>query len=721
VTGAAYAERYPWIVRARSRAAAVPVWAWLVLLVAVSAAIRFVLAKQHPAPWIFDDELIYSKLATSFADSGTLVVRGAHIGVGPVYPILISPAYKIFADPAHAYAAAKAINAVVMSLAAIPAYLLARRLLGTGLSFLAAALTVAIPSMTYTGTIMTENAFYPAFLTCALALVLVLERPTLWRQVFLLAAIGVTFLIRAQGIVLLGALVTSILAVVVFDAAAARESLWSRAFVRRLDAFRMTWLLLVAGAILVLAAEVARGRSVGNILGAYRGVTSWSYSVRGVARWFLYHIAELDLYLGILPFAAFLVLLGVAFRRDVVNRPLAIFAAATASLTVWLTLSAAAFAARNASANGGLGRIEERTVFHVAPFFLIALLVWVGWRGARPWRGAAVAAVVAAALPGLIPYGQLVNLSALSDTFAFIPIYRLASDGTIGFGDMPFAITLASLVAALLFLVLPRRLALLAPLLVLAYFAFAERSLDRQIGETSSGVLAQGLSGRREWIDEKVGTSARVVALWTGNASPLSVSENEFFNRSVRDVYAVEGAPPLPVQLPEAPTTLSPSGAILLGGRPARTQYALADRSVTVQGRPVARDAAVGTAVYRVDGPLRLRERVTGIYADGWSGPTVSYTRYACRGGRLRLVLAGQQGLSPAAARVSAAGKSVSVPKSGASRTLSVPLRPRGGRCDAVVSVSPVFVPAQVVGTPDTRSLGVRVLDRRYEPPRGSA
>ena len=39
-------------------------------------------------------------------------------------------------------------------------------------------MTVAIPSMAYTGTVMTENAFYPLFLLVALVLVVVLERPS---------------------------------------------------------------------------------------------------------------------------------------------------------------------------------------------------------------------------------------------------------------------------------------------------------------------------------------------------------------------------------------------------------------------------------------------------------------------------------------------------------------------------------------------------------------
>ena len=102
-----------------------------------------------------------------------------------------------------AYAAAKGINALVMSLAAIPAYFLARRVLGTWLSLAAAALAVAIPSMVYTGTLMTENAFYPVFLAAVLALVVWLDRPTRGEHGDPRSALCLfAFLTRAQAIAL---------------------------------------------------------------------------------------------------------------------------------------------------------------------------------------------------------------------------------------------------------------------------------------------------------------------------------------------------------------------------------------------------------------------------------------------------------------------------------------------------------------------------------------
>ena len=150
----------------------VPAWAWLALLVVVSSVIRFVLGRSIVAPWIMIDELIYSELAKSFASSGDFLVRDQPSNVfGFVYPVVISPAWALFDRLPQAYAAAKAINAVVMSLAAVPAYFLARRVLAPSWSLAAAVLTVAAPFMVYTAMVMTENAFYPIYLVAALAFV----------------------------------------------------------------------------------------------------------------------------------------------------------------------------------------------------------------------------------------------------------------------------------------------------------------------------------------------------------------------------------------------------------------------------------------------------------------------------------------------------------------------------------------------------------------------
>src|SRR5439155_14460280 len=108
---------------ARGLVRAVPAWAWLAGIVVLSAGLRFLLARRIVAPWIMVDELIYSELAKSFAAHGHFAIRGASAGgsYGLVYPALLSPAYRLFDSVPDAYQAAKAINSVLMSLAAIPA------------------------------------------------------------------------------------------------------------------------------------------------------------------------------------------------------------------------------------------------------------------------------------------------------------------------------------------------------------------------------------------------------------------------------------------------------------------------------------------------------------------------------------------------------------------------------------------------------------------------
>ena len=144
----------------------------------VSSVVQFLLARRVVAPWIMVDELVYSDTARSFADTGHFLIRGVHANYGVVYPAILSIPYRLFDSIPTVYTAAKAINAVLISLAAIPAYFLARRVLRPPAALAAAALAVALPSLAYAGTLMTENAFYPLFLCLVLALVAMLERPT---------------------------------------------------------------------------------------------------------------------------------------------------------------------------------------------------------------------------------------------------------------------------------------------------------------------------------------------------------------------------------------------------------------------------------------------------------------------------------------------------------------------------------------------------------------
>ncbi|HEU5263987.1 MAG TPA: hypothetical protein VFU34_05070, partial [Gaiellaceae bacterium] len=157
----------------------IPTWAWLASIVVGSTVFRAILGRDLVAPFIMVDEIIWSDVARGIADTGEPLLRDeSDPGYSIVYPLLISPVYAVFDSLPEAYAGVKVVNSLLMSLAAIPAFFLARRVVRDGLALLAAVMTIAIPSLAYTGTVMTENAFYPLFLVVTLALVVVLERPT---------------------------------------------------------------------------------------------------------------------------------------------------------------------------------------------------------------------------------------------------------------------------------------------------------------------------------------------------------------------------------------------------------------------------------------------------------------------------------------------------------------------------------------------------------------
>ena len=382
---------------------AVPAWAWLTGIVVVSA--RAPLRVRA----LDDGAVDHGRRARLLGAREELRRDGAlpdpRRGGRVVRVRLPAPdraGVALFGSVPDAYAAAKAINAVVMSLAAVPAYFLARRVLSQWLSLAAALLTVAVPSMVYTGTLMTENAFYPIFLSAALALVLVLERPTRQRQ--LARARGRARRLRharAGGRAVPGAP----------DRAAAARAPRLRPLPRPLrDGGRRRRRSRCV-------AEAPRGRSPLAVLGAYQTTSSEHYTP---ARWRSGRSATWPSSTSSsasIPFAALLVLC-LEWRR--LDRPQRAFLAGTGALALWLWLEVSAFASIPT-----VQRIEERNMFYVAPFFLIALLLWAQLGAPRRLPWAAVAALGSGALVAAIPFVRFIGLTATSDTFALLPWWKL--------------------------------------------------------------------------------------------------------------------------------------------------------------------------------------------------------------------------------------------------------------------------------------------------------
>jgi glycosyltransferase involved in cell wall biosynthesis len=683
----------------RSRLARVPIWVWLAGLVVLSAVFRYGLSRRVVAPWIMVDELIYSELAKSFAQSGHFLIRDVHAGAyGVVYPLLIAPAWRVFNSVPDAYAAAKTIGSVLMSLTVIPVYFLARRVLMPIPSLFAALLAVAVPSLMYTGTLMTETVFYPLFACVALALVLALERPTIQRQLVLIGLCVLAFLTRSQAIVLIPAVATAPLLLAWLD----------RRRLRMLADFRVLYGVLAAGVVVVLAVQLARGHSPYDVLGSYSVTGHATYRPDQVLKWVLYHVAELDLYVGIVPFAALLLLTFVGRSLD---RPLRVFLAAALPLTAWLLLEVGAFASALSP------RIQERNLFYVAPLFLIALLAWIERGMPRPPRATAIAAVVAAALPGALPYHRLIDVPAESDTLALLPLWWL-QETVVGMATIPVVVVAVATAIGLLFLSISPRYALVLPAVVLLWFAFATERIERfdhGFPKASIGALYQGITApKRDWVDAAVGRNADVAFVFSGKDAthhPDTLWENEFYNRSIGPVYDLRQ--PSMGGLPETHVTQRADGVLLADGKPVRHAYVLSEEAVPLAGAVVARDDLKGMALRRTHGFVRIGYRVQGLYPnDTWSGKRVTYTRLRCAGGAVTAHMARDPNLVRGRQTVRAGGRSVAF-GSGDEADLTVPLRPLNGVCRVVFTVTPTAVP----GPADPRVLGVHFLEFRYAAP----
>jgi hypothetical protein len=284
-------------------------------------------------------------------------------------------------------------------------------------------------------------------------------------------------------------------------------------------------------------------------------------------------------------------------------------------------------------------------------------------------------------------------------------------------------VVLGAAIIGLLFFTLSPRYALALPLVVFAWFAFTTERVERfhnGFPKASVGALFQGITAsRRDWVDAAVGRDGDVAFVFSGahpGDQPLTLWENEFFNRSIGPVYDLRQRSM--GNLPEAHVHQRADGVLLLpDGRPVRDEYVLSDTSVPLAGTVIGRDEIRGMVLRRTDGLVAIASRVSGIYPDGWSGPRLAYTRLRCAGGKLTALVASDTHLFSRPQTISAEGRSVSLDPAQVAR-LTVPLQPRNGVCRVVFTVKPTAVPALVErGSGDGRELGAHFVQFTYSAP----
>jgi hypothetical protein len=707
--GGVMAEAKPAV---RSWSVSIPTWVLLGALFGPSFALRFYWAFRDPAPWIFSDELQYWEPARSLATTGGFAIRDVPGtgGFGFLYPTLIAPAFLLFERLPDAYDAVKAINSLLMSLTIFPTYLLARRFAGRGLSLAAAGLAVAIPALTLTGNVMTENAFYPLTAVWLLALVRALERPTLLRQAVVVALAGAGIVTKIQAVTFLPAMVTAIAIVVLLDALEPGRAGALGRIGRGAIRFWPTFALLALAVPAAVIRQALRDQPLRELLGAYNGVLDRDYPVSELAHWALYHVAALDIFVGFFPFAAF-ILMTLWGLRPSGPRELRIFAAVGLGTVVWFVVVVSAFASTPT-----VDRILERNLFHVVPLFFVALAAWIARGAPRPWWALAPAALFAGTLTLALPINSFLNATIVHSTPGLLPLWRWR-DRAFSPESIDELVALAAIGAAALFVVMPRRFTPLLIGVLLFYFAAASRPVESFTHLASTDAF-RTIGSPRDWIDRAVGPKANVASLyWDGDQ--VRFWENEFFNRSVGPVYSVPGAydglPGLEM------VRLDQNGVMRdLDGKSIETEYLLTDVYSAFEGRRVAEDLTPGVALYEIHGTLVVRERVVGLFPDRWSGPAVDYERYDCRGGALVVRLTSQRPIHPRTIDLIVdqygARRRVPVPPDAKDRPLRIDLVPRGRSCR--VHFRMPTGKAAIVTPGDLRQLGLRFESIRYVPPR---
>jgi Dolichyl-phosphate-mannose-protein mannosyltransferase len=591
--------------------ARIPVAVWLLGIVTLSALFRFWIARSSPTPWILPDEYIYSELSRSLADLGHFSVNGgdgATWSYGPLYPLLIAPAWIFTGSTAQAYAAIQLINSVMMSSAAIFAYLLGRRVLDRRQSFFLAVLTLLVPSMVYSSKAMTESLAYPVFLAAVLAITVALERPRCSTQLLALLAIGVAILTRAEMIMLAPAFLTGIVLVTAFAGGG------RRAFLARLSAFRLT--LYVLGALFlsgVVWLLVQRGDGFGA-----RGHWLHVLDFLSLPRWLLIYIGELDLYVGIVPFAAFVLMLVLAGQGKLLTATERALVAVIASIFFWLLLLVATYSTQPR----GNPLVNDRYLFYLVPLELLVFLLWIKKGAPRPRRLAFVAAAIAMLAPAAVPFATFLNgheWSVSSSTVALVP-WGILKPALGAHGQLLAVILVIAGVGAAAFLRVPARRDFLLRFLVILNFLFITLFVLAANAVVSEKAKDRWLAPNSTWVDEAVEPGAQVVGIWALQKGATSVpekvwdrwnalSENQLANQRIVRVYAFEKA--YDVVSPSRPfvgDALEGSGGRLLErGRPISADYVLVGPELEIRGVVIARDPHSGLVLYRVNGSPTLR------------------------------------------------------------------------------------------------------------------
>lgn len=701
------------------RRAAAPV---LAIFMAASALYGW-LAWRHGTPWLFTDELEFSQLSRSIAESGEPARRGEPLHRIALYAYMLAPVWWLDSTAA-AYDAAKYLGVAVMTSAVFPAYLLARTVVGRPAALFAALGSVAVPALVYSSFLVEEPLAYPWATLC----LLLIARALATRRRALVAAAGAASLVAPLVRNQLGVLVA-------VYALAALWLVWTseRARARRREWTAWDWVgavTLFVGAVIVANAFIAH-----QSLEWEQATRLWKGRMLDYGLW---AAGALTIGLGVFPVVAGLA--GAWRPRGEARTPAdrafaATFAAAVGAFGFYAAVKAAYVSTVFSTL------VVERNLIYLVPLLFISTAVVLERRRISLVALSATAAFVA----------YLIAATPYEMEFHFY--YEASGLAILSWLNRTFAWTPGRAEAALLWMLVASVLAIALTRLPRPYDRGARQLLGAAAALTLAWTLTGAITGARasnsfsddllrnlpkplDWVDRLAGGQP---ALYLGQqfADPNGVWSLEFWNRNIDKVWSIDGSAPAPGPGP----TLTPDIATRYGAlsNDPGYRYAVADRGVYLVGDVLA-EQPNGWRLYRLAPPLRLERSVTGVFSDGWMGVqrdepksvTATYSRFVTEGSRAGtvfvtvsrsgfsggadlpgrvLIQVGELGIGPD--RHPAIRKVTEergwVVSRGAVRVFAIPT-PKPP-FHVTVTVTPPFVPAELApeDSTDTRRLGAQV------------
>lgn len=554
-------------------------------------------------PLVNPDELRYTLAARALADGEWLNLRGHGYGYGALYPLVLSPIVALSDNVAAAYPLFKLANALLFALAAVPIYLLARRLLSEWWSVAVTAMSLAIPSSIYTSLVLTESAAYLTSSAALLAVVLALERPSVARQVAMLGAVAIANGARPQFAALVPAFLAGSALLWCVDA-------WRP---RLRDAVGGLWPTFGAVALGVAAVAVRLALtpwSVDDALGGYADLLR-GYDLDSVARLVVYHLAGWEIYLFVIPFAVAPIvvaeLLRAARRGDAEEGA---FVAAFLSVNGMLLLIAAAFA----STPYGYSELHDRYLFYVAPLWLVLFGVWLSSGLPRPALATGGGVALALVLPAILPYGLIAGniVAETVPTALWSWVWTTTDDIPHVDGRRVLAATVVVLVVVAASL--PRRLWPVLPALVAAGLVLSSAlAWKREADAPEAFMLAD--TGARTWVDDALPRDAQATKLYVSpqdcpytELTRQALYLTEFFNISIDRVAGIGNS--TPDGLPFDRVDVGPGGGfVLANGEPLVADYVVTQSQIELAGRRIAWGTGAGLVVWETRGAVRLVDR----------------------------------------------------------------------------------------------------------------